>query len=129
MGYSASTWEVDFSIPADKVGEALAAVNALEPTNEGYSDLVDAVEEGTGFHDCELTESGFRLGHHSDKWFEYTEKVLCVLARFAVDGSFVRFQGEDGELFGYQVVDGDLMEEIATVSWCVAAQPQDGGVM
>lgn len=127
MGYSAHTFESDFLIPAEKVGEALAAVNALEPTNAGYTDLVEAVEGDTGFYDCELDEVGFQLGVHSDKWFEFTEKLLAVLAPFANEGSYVRLQGEDGELFGYQVVNGVLRDEIPTVTWSVAALPQSGG--
>lgn len=139
MGYSVDTWEVDFHIPADKMAAALADINAdsgfqrpcwnrahyigeehdcqrLKP----YDSLTEAVEELTGFHDCEEDDTdGFRLGYHLDKWQDACENLLHALGPHAVEGSFVRFVGEDGELFGYRVVDGKLRDEDAKVAWTV----------
>lgn len=143
MGYSVDTWETDFHIPADRVAAALADINADpvkhrpcynrahsyaladEPAHDcqrtkPFDSLTEAVEELTGFHDCEEDETdGFRLGYHLDKW-SGSEEVLYTLGRYADEGSFVRFMGEDNELFGYRVVDGKLHTEDATVTWAVS---------
>ena len=143
MGYSVNTWETDFHIPADRVKEALADINA-NPTMQRscwdrahyalsatvgevaahdcqrikpFESLTEAVEELTGFHDCEEDGTdGFRLGYHLDKW-RGSEEVLYTLGKYADEGSFVRFMGEDNELFGYRVVDGKLRTEDAIVTW------------
>ena len=138
MGYNVNTWETDFHIPADKVKEALADINAtptlrrpcwdrahnaLKDTPEHdcrrtkpFGTLTEAVEELTGFHDCEEDATdGFRLGYHMDRWG--SEEILYTLGRYADEGSFVRLTGEDNELFGYRVVDGKLRTEDATVTW------------
>ncbi len=145
MGYSVDTWETDVHIPADKVAAALAAINA-DPTlqrpcrssqhlwpkspsvtvaehdcqhDKQFDSLTEAVEELTGFHDCEEGDvDGFRLGYHLDRWGN--EDILYVLGRYADEGSFVRLIGEDSELFGYRVVDGKLHNEDATVTWAVS---------
>lgn len=147
MGYCADNYEVDFRIPADKAGAALAAINAeprLAPrcwhrshtvvtipapdaadhvcrADRPFTTLADAVEDNTGFHDCEVGLDGeFALGCHLDKWTDTTEMVLKVLAPFAVEGSCVRMIGEDQTLFGYRVVEGRLVDESATVTWDIA---------
>lgn len=145
MGYSVSTWETDFYIPADRTAAALAAVNAdpaLQrpcwdrahhwPNHESvtvaehdcqrakpFESLTEAVEELTGFHDCE-EDDGFRLGYHLDKWLSASEDLLHVLGQYADEDSYVRLMGEDSELFGYRVVDGKLRDENATVAWSVS---------
>jgi hypothetical protein len=142
MGYSVDTWETDFHIPANKIQEALAAVNA-DPAlqrncwnrahnalgdvaahdcqrTKPFDSLTEAVEELTGFHDCEEDDTdGFRLGYHLDKWMG-SEEILYTLGQYAEEGSFVRLLGEDSELFGYRVVDGKLHNEDATVTWTVS---------
>jgi hypothetical protein len=126
MGYYANSTEVDFLIPADKVAEALAAVN--EDFDTEYTSLTDAVEDLTCFQDClEVTDEyvlgdgagGFRLGYHIDKYLSCTDSLLGILARFAKEGSFVRFAGEEDDLFGFRVVGGQLREEQAEVTWTV----------
>lgn len=141
MGYNVSTWEVDFHIPANKIAATLADINA-DPKlqrpcwnrNHGsdtphdcqrikpFDSLTEAVEELTGFHDCQEDDTdGFRLGWHlPDKWLNASENLLYALGRYAAEGSFVRLLGEDSELFGYRVVDGKLHNEDATVTWTVS---------
>lgn len=85
-----------------------------------FDSLTDAVEDLTGFHDCEEDDiDGFRLGYHLDKWMSRTDDVLHALAQFADEGSYVRLLGEGIDLFGYRVVDGKLVTESATVTWSV----------
>jgi hypothetical protein len=142
MGYQVDNWETDFHIPADKVKAALDEINAdpalhrpcwnrahnaLGGSTEHdcqrikpFDSLTEAVEELTGFHDCEEDDTdGFRLGYHLDKWLG-SEEMLYLLGRFADEGSFVRLIGEDSELFGYRVVDGQLCDENAHVTWTVS---------
>ncbi len=150
MGYSVQSWDIDFHIPADKVAAALAAINAdpaFRPTcwhrahfpgrveklvhrkhehdcgrDKPFDSLTEVVEELTGFHDCQEDDTdGFRLGWHlPDKWRTPSEDLLHLLGRHADEGSYVRLMGEDQELFGYRVVDGELRDENATVTWDVS---------
>ena len=87
-----------------------------------FDSLTEAVEELTGFHDCQEDDTdGFRLGWHlPDKWRSPTEDLLHLLGRHADEGSYVRLMGEDNELFGYRVVDGELRDENATITWDVS---------
>lgn len=138
MGYNVDTWESDFHIPADKAAAALADINAHPmmkrpcwnrahnslgevPAHDcqrtkPFESLTEAVEELTGFHDCEEDDiNGFRVGYHLGRWAN--EDVLYVLGTYADEGSYIRLMGEDKELFGYRVVDGRLYAEDATVTW------------
>lgn len=116
MGYNANTVEVDFTIPADKLTAALGAVKAS--FGDRYSTLADAVEDLTCFQDCEEGPTGgFALGWHSDKYLSCTDELLAILAEFAAEGSYVRFDGEDGSLFGYQVVNERLRQEFGDYVW------------
>ncbi|PBJ31911.1 hypothetical protein XV03_18860 [Mycobacterium avium subsp. hominissuis] len=115
MGYDAYTVDVDFTIPADQVPTALAAVEAEFGS---YASLADAVEDITCFEDCEEDpDQWFSLGHHREKYLSGTDQLLEILGRFATDGSYVRFDGEDGALFGFRVVDGRLREESGDYVW------------
>ena len=139
MGYRVNDWEVDFHIPADKAKAALAEINA-DPSlsrpcwnrahidggpsveahdcqnTKPFDSLAEAVEELTGFHDCQEDDiDGFRLGYHLDKWCD--DAILYTLARYADEGCYVRLIGEDNDLFGYRVIDGKLHTESATVAW------------
>jgi hypothetical protein len=141
MGYKVDTWEVDFRVPAGKVAAALADINANPglqrpcrhrahmdrvcanevhdcQRTKPFEWLTEAVEELTGFHDCEEDGTdGFRLGYHLDKWQNATEEILYAMGPHAVEGSYVRFIGEENELFGYRVADGKVRTEDATVVW------------
>ena len=128
MGYDAYTVDVDFTVPADKVDDALAALNAsLTDDPEapgGYSSLADAVYQQGGFEFSDdpgdnVNYDGFSLGHYSaGKYIEdWVLTVLTPLAPFAKEGSYVRFIGEDDCLFGFRVVDGKLEEETGEFAW------------
>lgn len=125
MGYYANTVDSDFCIPAEKVPAALAAVNTAfggrwysTAGESGYSTLTDAVEELTCFENCEEGASeDFILGSHGDKYLSGTDELLAILAGFAVDGSYVRFHGEDDSLFGFRVLAGQLREESGDYTW------------
>ncbi|RFZ09794.1 hypothetical protein DSM43518_02545 [Mycobacterium marinum] len=119
MGYCAYSLECDFRVEATEVRAALAAVHAAFGVE--FTSLVEAVEELANFDECEIDESGaFILGRHVDSYLEDTEKLLRVLGGFAVDGSFARFDGEDGSLFGFRVVNGRLREEYGDYVWTLA---------
>lgn len=135
MGYSAYSVEVDFSIEPEQVESALAAVEAefcgesraaYGIAEGGFASLTDAVEQLTSF-DCEFDEAGvFRLGSHVDKYFSSTDILLDVLGRFAVEGSIARFDGEDGSLFGFRVVDGQTCTEWGDYVWRLDSQLPPG---
>lgn len=116
MGTSAYTVDRDFCIPRENVEAALAAVNSA--FEQKFADLAVAVQELTCFEDNETNQGGaFILGRHQDSYVEDTEKLLGVLGAFAPRGSYVRFEGQDGDLFGFRVVDGRLREESGDYVW------------
>lgn len=119
MGYSASSVDNDFRVPADSVGAALAALN--EAFGVDYPTLTDAVEELTSFQDCSASSCGdeFVLGYHCDTYTSVTDQVLTVLGRYAVEGSYVRLLGEDDSLFGFRVVDSHLRDEHGSFAWAL----------
>lgn len=119
MGYSASSVDTDFRVPADSVGAALAALN--EAFDSDYPTLTDAVEELTSFQDCSKPsrDDEFVLGYHCDTYTSVTDQVLAVLGRHAVEGSYVRLLGGDDSLFGFRVVDNHLREEHGSFAWAL----------
>lgn len=125
MGYSANSVDTDFTVPADNVPDALAALNASltdDPQGAGYTSLAAAVDGCGGFSDSDdpgddVNYDGFRLGYHTDSWWEAAESALTVLAPFATEGSYVRLIGEDDCLFGFRVVDGKLRTETGDFTW------------
>jgi len=125
MGYYADTVERSFIIPPEKITAALDAVNnSDELSGDTYDSLIEAVEDMTCFQECYMDEDGFNLGYHSDKYLSYTDELLAVLGPFATEGSFVRFSGEGGELFGFQVVDGKLRNEFGVIEWRVYGEDE-----
>lgn len=126
MGYNANSVDVDFTIPADRISEALATIEAEQEAH--YASLTEFVESLTCFEDCEEDpDKGFRLGYHIDKWLYDTEAVIALLGRFATEGSYVRLCGEDDSLWGYRVVDGQLREELGDYTWTLCPLPAPTG--
>lgn len=114
MGYYANTVESDFFVPAANIPAALAAVRAVGGAGETLSEAVLSI---TSFEDSTEDGAGFALGSHSDKFLSRTEEVLCALAPYATDGSYVRFIGEDDSMFGFRVAGGTLRTESGVVDW------------
>jgi hypothetical protein len=124
MGYYAETVEVDFTILAEAVPAALAAV--LARFGGEHATLADAVEWNTSFEGCEDDPgAGFTLGWHNEKYLSDTEALLATLAPFARNGSYVRFHGEDGSLFGSRIVDGRLRDEWGDYTWTLQPVPAE----
>jgi hypothetical protein len=119
MGYSASSVDNDFRVPADSVETALAALN--DAFDVDYPTLTDAVEDLTSFQECSKPsrDDEFVLGYHCDTYTSVTDQVLAVLGRYAVEGSYVRLLGGDDSLFGFRVVDGQLREERGSFAWAL----------
>lgn len=119
MGYSASSVDNDFRVPANSVGAALAALN--EAFSVDYPTLTDAVEDLTSFQECSEAsrDDDFVLGYHCDTYTSSTDQVLTVLGRYAVEGSYVRLLGGDDSLFGFRVVDSQLREECGSFTWAL----------
>lgn len=122
MGYYANSVEVDFSIPPESVEAALEAINSSEKLRPAWRsgdwiELHEAVEDLTSFEESEIDDDGFNLGHHHDKYSSYTDALLEVLTPFAREGSYVRFNGESDELFGFRVFEGKLRSEFGVIEW------------
>lgn len=125
MGYSASSVDNDFRVPANSVGTALAALN--ETFCVDYPTLTDAVEDLTSFQECSEAsrDEDFVLGYHCDTYTSSTDQVLAVLGRYAVEGSYVRLLGGDDTLFGFRVVGSQLREERGSFTWTLSDQEAD----
>jgi len=126
MGYYVSTSIVDFYIPDDKQEEAFQSVltfiqdNALNLGTEVPTKLIDLLHL-FGFNSTQ-TYSGLFLGSYSDK-VSWISTLVMILSYFSVDGDGVPggkidWQGEDGEMFRWVVIDKQLFEqEVAHVIW------------
>lgn len=146
MGFCADSVDVDFTVPPENLVAALAAANVVVGTAEvpgEFESLSDLFIEYTGFQDNEESTdlvgtdsngeeyvaqgTGWWLGYHNDKYLSLTEPLLRALAPYAVEGSTVRFIGEDASQWGFRVVDGVLRDE--TAEWVLAPsrdQPETG---
>ncbi len=122
MGYSASSVDNDFRVPADAVNAALSALR--HEFGEHHATLTQAVEDLTSFQECSQPsrDEDFVLGYHCDTYFPATDKVLDILGRHATEGSYVRLIGADDCLFGFRVVDGQLRAERGSFTWALSDQ-------
>ncbi len=138
MGYYADTVEVDFCIPPENIAAAVVAAAlavgehadaAVDCAGAKQSALAAIVEDATSFEGCEEGPRGFLLGWHGDKYLSRTDELLAALAPWATEGSYVRFHGEDGSLFGYRVLEGRLREESGDYTWTLdAPRPSTNGL-
>ena len=107
MGMDATSHDTHFTVPAENIPAALAAINAdpdfrrwcthpdhnliygpVRPhdcaKDTPWTDLCDAIEDCTGWQDSIITGTGlFMLGYHCDRWSEVDEQILGVLAKHA----------------------------------------------
>lgn len=95
MGYDVSTRGVNFTIPADKLEAATAALNKHKGNDE--MEAADEILREIGFEDCHISEAGaLELGWYNGKSRD-EEEFLIALAPFVPAGSYVNWEGEDGE--------------------------------
>lgn len=122
MGYSASSVDNDFRVPADAVDAALSALR--HEFGVHHPTLTQAVEDLTSFQECSQPsrDDDFVLGYHCDTYFPATDTVLDILGRHATEGSYVRLIGADDGLFGFRVVDGQLRAERGSFTWALSDQ-------
>lgn len=95
MGYDINTRGVNFKIPADKLNAATEALNK----HEGNVQMETAVEilSEIGFEGCHINQDGdLDLGWYNSKSHD-EEQYLVALAPFVPAGSYVNWEGEDGE--------------------------------
>jgi hypothetical protein len=142
MGYYVTLRESDFEIPAENLDAAYEAMCRLNVTHdhlknggswggggqtakwfswmpENYPEVCPdaaSIFEHLGF-EVEITESGsLRLNYYDSK-IGQEELFLEACAPYAVDKTGLIWQGEDGEMWGQQVVDGRLVARNATIVW------------
>lgn len=85
--------------------------------DEIYEDIGEVFYE-LGFTGAYLNpDDGFHLGESYDSKIGNEEHFLRAIAPFSAEGSFVDFQGEDDALFRYIVRDGELVEQVGSISW------------
>lgn len=56
------------------------------------------------------------------------EAVLYMLAPSLEDGSYLRYRGEDGDFFGWQVHEGEVYPQLANLEWVYAGAAITGRV-
>jgi hypothetical protein len=145
MGYYVKITDANFVIPADKVDDAYEAVCELNQHNElktggafprtdkdgphdkiwfswmswDYPEVCDdllEVLEMVGFEvEFNMDDGLSILGYDSKTGCEQT--FLAALAPFAKAGSFINWEGEDGDLFRHQVEGGELVFREGRVTW------------
>lgn len=95
MGYDVNTRGVNFTIPADKLAAATETLNKRRGNEE--METADEILREVGFEDCHISEDGaLQLGWYNGKSIE-EEETLIALAPFVPAGSYVNWEGEDGE--------------------------------
>lgn len=114
MGYYAESRECDIRIPLEHVPSAEAAAGAALGYVKGRA--LKEVFEYVGFDSTwasptELRVDGFAM-NYPQKWTRDVDALLKAVARWAVPGSYVIFEGEDKELW-MDYLDGEGLHELA----------------
>lgn len=144
MGYYVRLTNVDFTIPAEHLDAAYAAVCALNTTHHkekrggswsggketekwfswmdpNYPDVCkDLVEvmEMLGF-DCGIEDDGSFHIYSYDSKAGQEDLFLETLAPYVKDGSFLYWMGEDGEQWGNLYKDGKFHHAQAHITFSV----------
>ena len=95
MGYNVNTRGVNFTIPADKLEAATEALNKHKGNDE--METAEEILREIGFKECEITATGdLELNWYQGKSHD-EEEYLVALAPFVPAGSYVNWEGEDGQ--------------------------------
>lgn len=105
MGYYATSLEMNYRIPADKMDAAFEALNEwreLFPEDAkwlyfGTAENLKEVFFELGF-EVEIENEGLALGYFDSKWHGQ-DKVLEALKDFVAADSYASFVGEDHEMW------------------------------
>lgn len=119
MGYTVVTEQVDFAIPADNVRAALAVLKGTDQIPAADDQCAEALASAIadyGFDVVELPGGAVAINCYCDKSINQDDLVL-LLARFAPNGSFIEWRGEDDERWRYLVHNGQLHVQYPHVSW------------
>lgn len=132
MGYNVNTTGINFTIPADKLDAACQALKDLNKRDElksggsfgggkpaqhwfswmpaNYDETLhsaEAILNEVGFDTWTEDDGSLSIGGYSDKSGD-EDKFLEALAPFVPDGSYVSWEGEDGEHWQHYF-DGETM--------------------
>jgi hypothetical protein len=67
--------------------------------------------------DTELDEWKLELDQrYYERWGE-DEELFIKLAPLVEEGGYVRFQGQDGDMWGWRFRGGEMINELAVVTW------------
>lgn len=127
MGYYISQMESEFEMKKENADKALEALKNLlqEKKQIGWSryekvknckTLEDAMNE------CLWTLDTNDNGDYDDILFEgeksgSDEVILSAIAPFVENNSYIQMMGEDGEIWRWIFVNGELMEKYATITF------------
>lgn len=79
------------------------------------TDIYQIIEQF--FETVDIADDRMSFEVYVDNKIGQEDVLLEFLAPYLEDGSHLRYRGEDGDLFGWRVQDGALLEERATVTW------------
>lgn len=135
MGYNVNTRGVDFTIPADKLEAATQALKELNQRDDlksggsrtkpcfswmsdNWDETLDTAAEiliEVGFEDTCVDEEGLQLGSYGSKSGDEKE-FLLALAHLVKPGSYVSWEGEDGQHWqDYFPGDGTHIEKTGSI--------------
>lgn len=135
MGYNVNTTGIKFTIPADKLDAACQALKDLnkDPNAdksgsregrpsfswmpENYDETMHTAEEilkALGFQTWTENDGGLSLSGYADKTGD-EDVFLEALAPFVPDGSYVNWEGEDGEHWQLWFEGGVMVQKAGSV--------------
>jgi hypothetical protein len=111
--------DVQKNMFSDRNGKDIADVAWYSWTNSrecrAATDIYQIIEQF--FETVDIADDRMSFEVYVDNKIGQEDVLLEFLAPYLEDGSHLRYRGEDGDLFGWRVQDGALLEERATVTW------------
>lgn len=130
MGYYIETREIDFKIKESNEEKALQALKDMAIKNNRISwvdnqDIIDSKTFKQAFSECRYQSSleevdgemYITIDYFSGEKYGSEELIFNTLAPYVEDGSYITYQGEEGEQWRYTFNNGTMKEKTAKITW------------
>lgn len=130
MGYYIETREIDFKIKESNEEKALQALKDMAIKNNEISwvdnqYIIDSKTFKQAFSECRYQSSleevdgemYITIDYFSGEKYGSEELIFNTLAPYVEDGSYITYQGEEGELWRYVFNNGLMQEKNAKTIW------------